>query len=515
MRRPALARLGPLLAALLGLVATSTDAPARAEAARPGAGPRPVVAYEPPLPGRVLRRFEPPSEPWAVGHRGTDLAAVRGDPVRSAADGVVAFVGVVARERWLSVDHPDGVRTSYGPLDEVAVRAGSTVRRGDVIATVDAGHHPLGALHWGARRRGTYIDPLALLEATTWRPALVDAGGTVLTDIPEAGGYAPWHGRRGLRGALGLVEDSPIADPSGDGYLLPPNPNRVIGVSGFGSSTDLVPLDLTQIGYPEGAITYLSYAGRRADRGGVRDPRRDQLPYDAEHTFLGVHHAALRLREQLRAEWRHHPGRAVDLVGYSMGGVVVAYYLTTMHEPADPDLPPIGHVATIASPLAGSDLASAGLAAGGHPLTLEWMMTLAGLAGQPIPDPAHDQAPHDLAVGSEVSAALLAAWDEAVADRYAGPLATGTQVLTVGGSRDWVVPTHRTRLPGADHVVLPGGHDRVRLTEASRLVLRAFLAGEPVPGEAGGLGHTTSYGRGALVRTVGEILGRLGSPVEP
>jgi hypothetical protein len=460
------------------------------------------------VPGRALRGFDPPDAPWGTGHRGVDLAAGRGEPVRAAADGVVAFAGTVAGERWVSLDHADGVRTSYGPLHEVSVGVGAVVRRGDVIGTVGAGHHPLGALHWGARRQGVYIDPLALLEATTWRPALVGGGETALAGLPDPGGYGPWRGRRGLPGALGFVEGSPLADPDGDGYLLPPNPNRVIGLSGFGSRSDLVPIDLTQVGYPEEAITYLSYAGRHDDGGRADDPRRDQLPYDAEHTFLGVHHAALRLREQLEAEWRHHPGRAVDLVGFSMGGVVVAYYLTTMHDPADPSLPPIGHVVTIASPLDGSDLATAGLAAGEDPTILESIRGVAELLDLPFPDPVHHQAPHDLAVGSTVTEELQAGWVRARADVYGGPLATGTQVLTIGGSRDLVVPTHRTRLPDGDHRVLPGGHDRVRLTEASRVVLHAFLAGQPVPGEAGGIGHAASYLYGRSVRTAGELLGR-------
>lgn len=474
------------------------------------AGEHRGVSYQRPVPGELVRSFEPPRTRWGPGHRGVDLAARSGGAVRAAADGAVAFAGSVARQRWVTVSHADGVRTSYGPLREVAVRAGQRVRAGQALGSVAGGHHPSRTvLHWSARRGSAYIDPMSLLGAGRWRPALVGPGGTEVVDLPDLRSYAPWTGRRGLGGAIGLVEGSPVAEHAG--WSLAPNPNHVIGVAGLSSFTGRVPLDLTHLGYAPADTTYLSYAGRLGQHGppDPDDPYRDQRPYGPQDTWTGVHEAAEKLRDQLRAQWSRSPGQAVDLVGHSMGGVVVAYYLLTMHDPADPTLPPVGHAVTIASPLEGSDAATGALAAARSIVAHAAIRAGADLLGEPIPHP-DDQAPRDLALGSRIVEDIADGWSHANADRWAGPLANGTQVLTLGGSRDVIVPEHRSDLPGAAHVVLPGGHDRVRLTEASRQVVRAFLADDPVPGRAGGLGHVLSYPLGwaevSLGRTVDAVL---------
>lgn len=95
-----------------------------------------------------------------------DLAAPEGSPVRSAGDGVVAFAGMVAGRPVVSVDHADGIRTTYEPVEPV-VSAGQAVGRGEVIGTLLAGHRGDGvsALHWGARiGPKTYVNPLRLLQ---------------------------------------------------------------------------------------------------------------------------------------------------------------------------------------------------------------------------------------------------------------------------------------------------------------------------------------------------------------
>lgn len=123
-------------------------------------------SYAWPVRGPVIRGFEPPAGPYGPGHRGIDIAAQSGTPVRAAEDGVVAFAGRVAGELHVSIDHPDGVRTSYAFLSSVDVDPGSPVERGAVVGAVGAGHPSTGAshLHLGARFAGQYIDPMLLLE---------------------------------------------------------------------------------------------------------------------------------------------------------------------------------------------------------------------------------------------------------------------------------------------------------------------------------------------------------------
>jgi murein DD-endopeptidase MepM/ murein hydrolase activator NlpD len=155
---------------LLGLilvVASFLVAPSPSSAAPVPRAPAPVAAFGWPLDGSpsVVRRFDPPPEPWLAGHRGVDLAAEPGAAVRAAGAGVVAFAGMVAGRGVVSVDHPNGLRTTYEPVD-VLVAAGTAVARGTQLGVVVPGHAgcPVAAcLHWGLRRGDTYLDPLMLL----------------------------------------------------------------------------------------------------------------------------------------------------------------------------------------------------------------------------------------------------------------------------------------------------------------------------------------------------------------
>ncbi|MDO4655993.1 M23 family metallopeptidase [Actinomyces sp.] len=122
-------------------------------------------------PATVVEDFDPPAVVWGRGHRGVDLAAAEGTQIRSAAAGTVAFSGMVAGRPVVSIDHSDGIRTTYEPV-EPAVSAGDTVAAGQAIGTLLPGHRSDGvcALHWGARTGPkTYINPLRLLQPAVIR----------------------------------------------------------------------------------------------------------------------------------------------------------------------------------------------------------------------------------------------------------------------------------------------------------------------------------------------------------
>jgi murein DD-endopeptidase MepM/ murein hydrolase activator NlpD len=130
--------------------------------------------YAWPVVGRIIDPFRPPSSRYGPGHRGIDIAAPPGTPVHAGSDGVVAFAGSVAGALWISIDHPDGVRTSYGYLSSIVVSQGERVRRGEVIGASGYGH-PLKLpthLHFGARFDGAYIDPLPLLVPLAVAPLI-------------------------------------------------------------------------------------------------------------------------------------------------------------------------------------------------------------------------------------------------------------------------------------------------------------------------------------------------------
>ena len=114
----------------------------------------------------VSRPFQPPSEPYGPGHRGVDLIGTEGQPVLAAGDGAVVYAGPLADRGVVSIDHPNGLRTSYEPV-RASVRAGQLVRRGEPVGTLAAGHLGCRAeacLHWGLRRDGQYLDPLLLVR---------------------------------------------------------------------------------------------------------------------------------------------------------------------------------------------------------------------------------------------------------------------------------------------------------------------------------------------------------------
>ncbi|HSJ45294.1 MAG TPA: peptidoglycan DD-metalloendopeptidase family protein [Euzebyales bacterium] len=125
-----------------------------------------VPAAVAPVGGRVLRHFDPPATPYGPGHRGVDLAGVRGEPVRSALAGTVTFAGHVAGVMWVTVTHDRGLSTTYGGFAS-SVRIGDAVALGAPLGTVTE----RARLDWGARRNRGYVDPLRLLGG--WRPVLV------------------------------------------------------------------------------------------------------------------------------------------------------------------------------------------------------------------------------------------------------------------------------------------------------------------------------------------------------
>ena len=133
-----------------------------------GAPGPPATVYAwplgPPTPA-VVRPFAAPTHRFGPGRRGVDLAGAPGAAVHAAAGGTVVFAGVLAGRGVVSVQHDDGLRTTYEPVTPT-VAAGASVTRGAVVGVLVPGHPgcPTPCLHWGARRdRLTYVDPLLLL----------------------------------------------------------------------------------------------------------------------------------------------------------------------------------------------------------------------------------------------------------------------------------------------------------------------------------------------------------------
>ncbi|WP_234021916.1 MULTISPECIES: peptidoglycan DD-metalloendopeptidase family protein [unclassified Streptomyces] len=158
----------------------------------PAGGSVPAVGRNWPVGARspVLRGWEPPATPYGPGHRGVDLGAPPGTPVRAVAAGRVFFAGPVAGRGVVSVElsgtGEPPLRTTYEPV-RASVREGERVAAGQIVGTVQGAgpasgsHCGSGCLHWGLRRGEAYLDPLLLLP-----PWLLRTGPSRLLPVPGA-----------------------------------------------------------------------------------------------------------------------------------------------------------------------------------------------------------------------------------------------------------------------------------------------------------------------------------------
>lgn len=113
---------------------------------------------------RLSRGFDPPPAPWASGHRGVDLETAPVTNVLAPTDGRVLFVGTVVDRPVITVDHGNGVLSSFEPATAV-VEVGDEIVAGDPLGvTASGGHCGSQCVHWGVRVHGEYVDPLDFIE---------------------------------------------------------------------------------------------------------------------------------------------------------------------------------------------------------------------------------------------------------------------------------------------------------------------------------------------------------------
>lgn len=121
-----------------------------------------AVPVPPVTPVVVQSPFTPAAHDWLPAHRGVDLAASPGQQVVSPRRGTVVFSGRIADREVMAV-RSRGVRFTFEPVRS-RTRVGEKVRRGTVIAVVGTGGHCSEVcLHFGAKVRGEYVDPMTFL----------------------------------------------------------------------------------------------------------------------------------------------------------------------------------------------------------------------------------------------------------------------------------------------------------------------------------------------------------------
>ncbi|MGH3061927.1 MAG: murein hydrolase activator EnvC family protein, partial [Gaiellaceae bacterium] len=120
------------------------------------AGAPPALAWTWPVDGPVLRPFALGDDPYAAGqHRGIDVGAARGSPVRAPTAGTVSFAGTVpggGRAVTLLTEHGHAVTLVH--LGGIAVTHGALLEEGATVGTIGPSgdpEHPQGYVHLGVR----------------------------------------------------------------------------------------------------------------------------------------------------------------------------------------------------------------------------------------------------------------------------------------------------------------------------------------------------------------------------
>lgn len=455
-------RAAPITLAIVVVLATMTPGAAAFAAET-------TVWFVPPVDGPVVRGFERPGTEWGPGHRGIDLAVAPGTHVRAAAAGTVTFAGRAGDTVAVTIAHGGGLETTYSTLATTSVAPGDVVRATSWIGTAGAAHAGSvgtgsGGLHFGVKLHGDYVDPAAYLGPL---------------DVPSAIYLAPlvWEPPGALPAAFRepfLSASAPEAcDPKAEiaATPAPPNRNLAVLVAGIGSKTkDGTSAALYEAGrelFGHEDIYPFSYRG--SSNGALHEP------YERSDTFGDIDIAARRLRALLRKLARRHPGRAVDLIAHSQGGILARVYLSSVAQEWHPDLPRVEHLVTFSSPHAGAPLAGAGPVLdetlGGRALLKagSWWSSKGG----PLPDP-YAPSVAQLAPGSSLM------------DRLAQETVVyGTRVLTLSIPHDVVVPASSARWPGHPHGVAPptglNGHDAIVGSRLARGIAHGFLRDRPAP----------------------------------
>lgn len=137
---------------------------ARPSIALPEPPARTGSGFDWPVAGTIVSTFGPKER--GLRNDGLNIAAPRGAPVRAAEDGVVAYAGdgLQGFGNLLLIRHADGWVTAYAHNDDMLVRRGDRVERGQMIARVGStGSVTSPQLHFEVRRGRRALDPTGVL----------------------------------------------------------------------------------------------------------------------------------------------------------------------------------------------------------------------------------------------------------------------------------------------------------------------------------------------------------------
>lgn len=134
---------------------------ATAEAAKPTeAKAGDTLEWGWPAGGKILKPYS------AGGNKGVDIDGKVGDPVVAAAAGKVIYAGNYPHYgKLLIVKHNGALLTAYAHNNQILVKEGQTVAKGQKIAELGKTDSDVPKLHFEVRSKGTSIDPMKYLPS--------------------------------------------------------------------------------------------------------------------------------------------------------------------------------------------------------------------------------------------------------------------------------------------------------------------------------------------------------------
>jgi hypothetical protein len=226
-----------------------------------------AAAWRPPVGGAVIAPFDfDHARPYAAGRRrGLELAARRGEPVRSACGGEVTFAGRLPGGGLGVTVRCGSLAATHLGLAGAPVRRGARVRRGATLGTAAGGSVRLGARRIGERHG--YVDPAGLLASgPSAAPPVVPVRSPPRR--PPAAVPQPLPAPR----PLPTAEPPPAAQP-------PPRRRRPVGApeprAGAVPLIAWAGLALLAIGVPAGGLLRARRGGGVRARRGGSEPARE------------------------------------------------------------------------------------------------------------------------------------------------------------------------------------------------------------------------------------------------
>ena len=114
-----------------------------------------------PLKGVITSRFGEVSRIRSSAHKGLDIAATTGTPIKAVSDGTVSFAGYSGAYGYLvKIKHGEGFESWYAHASKIYVSKDEYVKAGDIVSAVGSTGNSTGPhLHLELRINGAPVNP--------------------------------------------------------------------------------------------------------------------------------------------------------------------------------------------------------------------------------------------------------------------------------------------------------------------------------------------------------------------